>query len=400
VSNVHYAILALAPQVWHEQWVNRQQLLSRIGRHHSVLYSTGGWFVWDRASDDWRRSAFFGRMENTDNVWVDESPRYLMRWPRVPIVDQLVMRSQVRRWSKWLKKQGGGPLIGQICHPCYAPYLDLLKADYVVYHVYDQYDLMPGWTSELEDLERRLLRRADLVFCASPMMAQALAQKVPRHIEVLPNGADVGVFFDAATRPAQEPPDLAAIPHPRIGWTGSLHPQLDYGLIATLAQRRPDWHFVFVGNKVKLTEDRAEQEYLRCRELKNVHFLGYKHRRDVPSYVAGMDVNMMCYRLSDQTWIKSNSPLKLYEYLAAGRPVVAANLPSVESLSDVVRVAEGVDDWQAAIEDALTTGGCGTPEQRRAVALENTWDKRAQTLNAWLAELPTARLQRASGNNA
>ena len=79
-----YAILALAPQVWHEQWVNRQQLLSRIGRHHAVLYSTGGWFLWDRTADEWRGAAFSGRMEHTDNVWVDESPRYLMRWPKCP----------------------------------------------------------------------------------------------------------------------------------------------------------------------------------------------------------------------------------------------------------------------------------------------------------------------------
>jgi len=297
------------------------------------------------------------------------------------------MRSQVRRWSKWLKKQSGGALVGQICHPLYAPYLDLLKPDYVVYHVYDQYDLMPGWTSELEDFERRLLRRADLVFCASPMMAKALGQKVPRDIKVLPNGADVGVFFDAATRAMPEPLDLAAIPHPRIGWIGSLHPQIDYGLVAMLAQRRPDWHFVFVGGKVKYTDKRAEQEYLACTQLKNVHFLGYKHRRDVPSYVSGMDVNMMCYRLSDQTWINANSPLKLYEYLAAGRPVVAANLPSVGPLSDVVRVAEGVDDWQVSIEEALLAGGRGTPDQRRGIAAENSWDTRAAVLRQWLADL-------------
>src|SRR5450759_4284903 len=77
--NRRYAILALAPQVWNEQWVNRQQLLSRIGRHHDVLYSTGGWFVWDRAADAWRTAAICGRIDAADNVWIDESPRYLMR---------------------------------------------------------------------------------------------------------------------------------------------------------------------------------------------------------------------------------------------------------------------------------------------------------------------------------
>ncbi|HEY9446278.1 MAG TPA: glycosyltransferase [Burkholderiales bacterium] len=386
MSDTRCAIMALAPQDWGAQWVNRQQLLSRIGRHHTVLYSTGGWFMWDRISDAWRRTPFFGRVIPADNVWVDESPRWLMRWPRFPVVDRAVMRLEARRWRQWLKARGHSQLIAHICHPAFGPYLDLLKPRHVVYHVYDQYDLMPGWSSALEESERRLLRRSDLVFCASEMMARALQEKVPRRIEVLPNAADVGAFFRAA-RTMQEPPDLAAVPHPRIGWTGSLHPQIDFGLIAALARRRPDWHFVFVGNKVNYSEARAEQEYQECLQLRNVHMLGYKHHDEVPPYVLGMDVNMMCYRLSDETWIKANSPLKLYEYLAAGRPVVAANLPSVQHLSNVVKIADGVEDWEESIEEALLKGGRGTPDQRRAIAAENSWDQRAETLNAWLTQL-------------
>ena len=386
MDDTRCAIVALAPQDWDAQWVNRQQLLSRIGRRHTVLYSTGGWFVWDRITDAWRRTPFFGRMALSDNVRIDRSPRWLMRWPRCPAADRAVMRLQARRWRRWLEAQGHHQLIAHICHPAYGPYVDLLKPRHVVYHVYDQYDLMPGWNSELEEWERRLLRRADLVFCASEMMARALKEKVPRRIEVLPNAADVDAFFEAA-QARLEPDDLAAIPHPRIGWTGSLHPQIDFGLIAALARRRPDWNFVFVGNKVSYSEARAEQQYQECRQLGNVHILGYKDHREVPPYVVGMDVNMMCYRLSDETWIKANSPLKLYEYLAAGRPVVAANLPSVQHLSDVVRVADGVDDWEASIEEALREGGRGTPDERRAIAAENSWDQRAETLNAWLTQM-------------
>lgn len=391
MSDPRLTILALAPQTWHAQWVNRQQLFSRVGRHHTVLYSTGGWFVWDRTSEAWRKSPLFGRIERSDNVWLDESPQWMMRWPRFPVIDRAVLRAQASRWRNWLSAHGSTPLILQICHPWFARYVDLVAPRHIVYHVYDQYDLMPDWTAELEQAERMLLRRADLVFCASQMMADALERKVARRIEVLPNGADVAAFFDAA-RLAQEPPDLAPIPHPRIGWSGSLHPQIDFGLVAELAQRRPDWHFVFVGNKVDYAEARAEEEYRLCLQRPNVHFLGYKKHNDVPAYVVGMDVNMMCYRLSDRTWIKANSPLKLYEYLAAGRPVVAANLPSVQAVAEVVQIAESVDEWESCIEEAILRGGLGTPERRRAIAVENSWDRRADVLKGWLAQVAAPRI--------
>jgi glycosyltransferase involved in cell wall biosynthesis len=261
----------------------------------------------------------------------------------------------------------------------------MLKPDRVVYHVYDQYDHMPGWNSALERDERLLLRRADLVFCASELMAQALREKVDRTIEVLPNAADVDAFFAAEGAP--EPVDLATIPRPHIGWTGSLHPQIDYALVAALATRRPDWHFVFVGNKVAAIDERAEDEYRKCASLDNVHFLGYKRHSEVPAYVLGMDVNAMWYRLSDETWIKANSPLKLHEYFAAGHPVVAADLPSVRPFSSAVRIAAGPDEWERAIQEALTTGGPGTAAQRKAIASENSWDARARTLGQWLAHL-------------
>ena len=387
VNDGRFAIMALAPQVWDEQWVNRQQLLSRVGRHHAVLYSTGGWFVWDRHTEAWRHSRFFGDFRTSDNVWIDESPRYLMRWPRVRGLDRAIMRAQARRWSSWLRRQTSKAVVAQVCHPSYFPYLEFLKADRLVYHVYDLYDHQPDWQREWHAYEIELLRRADLVFCPSEMLAQALREKVDRAVEVLPNAADVDAFLNAANRGAKDPADLATIPHPRVGWIGSLHPQIDYGLIAALARRRPEWHFVFVGNKVAYTEPRAEQQYLECAELPNVHFLGYKHRSEVPPYVLNMDVNIMSYRISEERWVKAAYPLKLHEYLASGRPVVSVDLQMVRVHNDVIRFATGVDDWETALDQALVEGGVGTPEQRIRVAREHSWDARAQVLRGWLTDL-------------
>jgi len=381
------AIVALAPQDWHGQWVNRQHLLSRVGRNHTVLYSTGGWFVWDRRSDEWRRAPWGGRLQEIDNVRVDESPRWLMRWPRFPLWDRAVMRLQVRRWIAALRRVAPGPLIAYICHPSFFPYVNLIGADRIVYHVYDLYDHQPNWTSELDRHERELLKRADLVFCPSEMLAQALREKVERPVEVLPNAANVALFFEATACSVEDPPDLREIARPRIGWIGSLHPQVDYGLIAALARRRPDWNFVFVGGKVAHVEEPAEREYQECRSLPNVHFLGYKHRDEIPAYVVNMDVHLLCYRMSDASWVKVAYPLKLHECLASGRPLVSSDLQMLRVHSDVIRFASGLDEWETAIAHALAEGGVGTPDERRAAARNNSWDVRAQQLSDWLAGL-------------
>lgn len=386
-AQTSFELLVLAPNSWQSQWVNRQQLFSRIGQSHSVLYSTGGWFTWDRYLPDWKQASWTGQFPSYDNVWVDKSPRWLLRIPRFPVLDRFAITLQVGRWRRFLSTRGKGPLIAYIFHPKFFPYVKALGADYVVYHAYDMYDHMPGWTAKLDCDERELARTANLVITASEQMAEGLRAKVKREVRVLPNGANVAAFDHAIATTQTIPKDLSKIPRPWLGWVGSLHPQIDYLLISELARRHPSWSFVFVGGVIVHADARADEDRADCFALPNVHSLGGKLVDEVPLYVTKMDVNLMCYRLSEQTWIKAGYPLKLHEYLAAGRPIVSADLAAVRPFSTVVRMAEGVDDWQAAIEEALTTGGRGTPEQRRAVAAENSWDSRVNVLNAWLSNL-------------
>lgn len=297
----------------------------------------------------------------------------------------MIFRLQIRRWKKFLRGYGNGPLVAYIYHPMFFPYVKWIGADYLVYHAYDLYRDAPGWDAALDHAEQELLKMADLVIASSDQIADALREKVQREIMVLPNGADVAAFDcnDLAIAPA----DLSAISHPRLGWGGSLHPQVDYQLIFELARRRPAWHFVLVGQVIAHADARAEAELARCKSLPNVHFLGGKKIDEIPRYLSHMDANLMIYRLSDRSWINSCYPLKLHEYLAAGLPVVSADVPSVRPFSNVVRIAEGIDDWQRAITEALEDGGHGTRDERRAVAAENSWDRRAAMLDAWLAKL-------------
>jgi hypothetical protein len=214
------------------------------------------------------------------------------------------------------------------------------------------------------------------------------------------NAADVEAVFSALSRAEPEPPDLARIARPRIGYVGSIHPQLDLGLVAELATRRPGWNFVLIGPEQSVQNLHDSSEYRRCRGLSNVHFLGEKHRSIVPAYLIHMDVNSMIYRQSPESWTQLAYPLKLHEYFASGQPIVSVDLAMIREFEQVIVFAGTVDDWERAVDAALATSDPSAVTTRRAIARGNTWDDRAALLGSWLQELPMLREQRlrASGS--
>jgi glycosyltransferase involved in cell wall biosynthesis len=383
-------IVGLAPNSWHGQWVNRQQLLSRLGRKHKVVYSTGAWSIWDRLSPQWRAATLGGRFEHADNVAIDEPPKLLLRWPKIRAFDEMVVRAHGRRLRRYAAADRS-PLLALVFHPTYVEYRRHLRADLLAYHAYDLFEGTPGWDASMEKMERTLLKEADLVTAVSSSIAERLREKVDREIRILPNGVDLEAFDRSKGNALAIPDDLARIPRPRLGYVGSLHPQVDYALVAELAAARPEWHFVFVGGRGTAVDARAAREIEQCEQRQNVHFIGERHRNDVPAYISNMDANLMVYRLADRTWIKAIYPLKLHEYLAAGKPVVSADIPSVREFAAVVRIASGKEDWLRALDQALQSGGTGTEAERLAVAASNTWDARVARLDEWFGALAAAR---------
>jgi glycosyltransferase involved in cell wall biosynthesis len=387
-----FAIVALSPNSWDGQWVNRQQLLSRLGKTHDIVYSFGPWSVWDRRNAELKAAPALGGFERRDNVWVDVPSRMFVRWPRLAVWDRFVVRLQAWRWRRRLS--GNTPLVAYICHPKYEAYLNVLRPDYVVYHCYDLYDRQPGWTPELASAERRLLLRADIVFSPTTMLSATLMERAPCDAKALPNAADVAAVFAAIARADPEPADLAQIARPRIGYLGSIHPQLDLALVAELAKRRPRWNFVLIGPEQSTEVLHASAEYRQCRSLSNVHFLGEKHRDMVLTYLIHMDVNSLVYRQSAGSWTHVAYPLKLHEYLACGQPIVSVDLPMIREFDDVIAFAVTADEWEDALCAAVEGSDPADVARRRAIAAGNSWDDRVAILESWLQELPALRKQR------
>lgn len=379
-----FRVVALALGQWDSAWMNRQHLLSRLAMRHPVLYSTGPWSLWERQAPARADAPWFGRLVLRDGVLVDQPARMLLTWPYRERWEQIVARLMARRWRRGLS--GEGPLVLIVYHPDHYALVKAVKADYVVYYAYDQFNLTAGWTEIEERFQAELARSADLVVASATTMADAIQGYSPNPVRVLPNGADVAAFVAAAEADVPEPAELAAIPHPRIGYVGNINSKVDFKLIATLARREPAWQFVFVGGRGMF--DEVSRRWLdECETLPNIHFLGPRKHTELPAYTAAMDVNTMCYRVAEGIWAVAGYPLKLHEYLATGKPVIGADLIVLREFTSVLRIAKDADEWHDAIVDALDKGGVADTESRRQVAAENSWDHRVEVFDRWLSEM-------------
>jgi glycosyltransferase involved in cell wall biosynthesis len=120
------------------------------------------------------------------------------------------------------------------------------------------------------------------------------------------------------------------------------------------------------------------------KELPNTYFLGRRELSDLPGYLKGFDVCLMPYLMVDKIFVGDS--LKMYEYLAAGKPIVSMPLPSISQLGRAIAFAQDANEWCIAIKNALNENSHEVVEQRQAIARENTWDQRATLISKLIAE--------------
>lgn len=231
--------------------------------------------------------------------------------------------------------------------PSFADTLSFLKSRRCVYYYSDQYTLY----RELSDAERfrmelrdDLLRReAAAVVCASKKIMQN-AEKIvlPERLFYFPHRVDFQKFNNA--NHSNIPDDLQGIPHPRIGYYGSLSDSNDWKVIQYCATQRPGYQFVFIGRK-DIGDAGVEH-------LPNIHFLGKRPFEVIQDYGAGFDVAIMFWVRRE--WIKHCSPLKLKEYLSLGVPVVSTLIEEVEKdYTGIVYSAGTPEEFLSALDEAV-----------------------------------------------
>lgn len=238
----------------------------------------------------------------------------------------------------------------------------------LVYRVTDRNADFPHQPAGLKAMERTLAAAAEMVVCTGETLLPYVAALSPRDSLCVPNGVDVAHF--AMSRPL--PTDLAAIPAPRAIYVGSLGAWLDFDLVARTAARLPQVSFVVIGPKGDATPQAATLPG-------NVHVLGPRPYAAIPAYLAGSDVGLIPFRRQGmEAFVDDINPLKLYEYMAAGLPVVSTPMAQVARLASPAVVVEDAEGMAAAIRAACARTDKGLAE--RAFAARYDWSGLFQPL--------------------
>jgi glycosyltransferase involved in cell wall biosynthesis len=370
-------ILALVPDRWSPRWMVRHHIMARLGRYFHM--------VWVNPPHHWRESfktpptvshpsdadQYAGFAEYTPGRWLPDF--YRPAW-----LAQFMLRQRLLNASQMLRDRGCTKIILYLWRPEFERVLRMIPYDLSCYHLEDEYSFSRV-ERPTDPTEAKLLAEVDQVFILSPAL-YAKKGKFNPHTHYLPGAVD----FAAYSQPLPEPKDLATIPHPRIGYVGSLKWQIDWSLLLKLTREHPEWSFVFVGPPSPHPEIDAALNELKGRS--NVHFLGGKPSTEMMVYPQHFDVCIMPYGDSDYT--KYIYPLKLHEYLAGGRPLVGTPIATLAPLGDVVLLPKTSEEWSSAIQKALSPAE-NTPDRRlvrQNFAKEHDWWVLVRKISETLAQ--------------
>lgn len=225
----------------------------------------------------------------------------------------------------------------------------------------------------MQEAERDICERADVILATAGALKEKLSPYGDR-VHLLSNGVDSERFW-AARGEGGRPKDLVDLPRPIFGFVGALFYWIDYDAIEALANAYPSASVVLVGP--------TDQSFpvARVRRCPNIHLLGPRAYEQVPGYVNAFDVCLNPFRMGPLG--DTINPLKLYEYLALGKPVISARTRETERFGEVVYLYGSREELVAVARRALEESGerC---EERRSVAAANSWGAKMDDVEALL----------------
>ena len=251
--------------------------------------------------------------------------------------------------------------------PELAPLLESQAWGLVVYELVDEHahpaHLPPRLASLLADFERSILERAGVVFAWSEPIRRRLAA-LRDDVRLAPPAVDLGAF--AGAQLGTEPAERLAV------YAGSFDDRLDGRLMVEVVRRLRDWTFVFAG---ELTNPHAAE----LEALPNFRALGPVPRHDVPAILGGASVCLMPYAVTPVN--DTLFPIKLVEYLAAGRPVVATPIRAAHDYADVVSIADDAERFAAAVVASADRDAPEARRERLARVEGFSWERRIEEMD-------------------
>lgn len=351
---------------WNFLWQRHQQLLTRFPKDWEILYVQPS-FIGVLITHP--TEAF--PMQVGNNIRV-------VSLPTIPFFDKFSILRKINNvlvvfWIRFFMKiyDIKTPIV-IIYEPRFSCVVGKINELSLCYEIADdrlEFTKVPRWIENNIDF---LIKKADLVTVASQYLYNKLVEKRRHNIFLVGNGVDVE-HFKKARENIEISSDISDIKTPILGYVGTIGEWFDFQLIEAVLKNSPRISIVLIGPI--FPEQRNGINRLR-KSYPNFYALGKKPYNLLPNFIRAFDVCIIPFKINELT--RSVNPNKLYEYLAAGKPVISTALPEVQKYDGTVYVAENYDEFLSYVHKALDS--THDLEKFLKIADENTWEERAKEM--------------------
>jgi O-antigen biosynthesis protein len=270
--------------------------------------------------------------------------------------------------------------IQMVSFPLWQQTAERLRKRFGGWLIYDCHDVLEGFTGiapSLVEAEAAAMRSSDLVLFSSGALKQSHTARdagLKEKSVLVRNGVDQTMLERGSEGGARRRPGAARV----AGYAGALDWWFERDWLAHAASAHPEWRFALAGR----VEDAAIDG---LRQYPNIEFAGEVTYVELPQYLERCDAGLIPFQRNALTM--GTNPIKLYEYFAFGLPVVATRLPELEPFEDLVYFADSAPRFTAALERALSETDGDLRRQRQAIARQETWAARVDSINRAVQEI-------------
>ncbi len=364
---------------------SKYQLSIRFSQKNRVLFvSSIGFRSPTASSQDLLRiltklkSFFRGIRKVADNLYVLTPLVVPFKGiPRSDAINSLLLLAQLR-YAKW-KLDIKTPYVFVFSQNWFS-FVKNIQCKKMIYYCVDDHSGFKGTDAkQFENKDQQMSRIADVIFCSS--------QKLCEHKKTynaatfhMSHGVNYDLFsravFDNTLEVAK---DIQQLPKPILGFYGHIsYDWVDVGMLKYLAGNRPEWSILLIG-KYSLKEG-------EFKEFANIHVIGERIFEELPTYCKGMDVGIIPFVKSKLT--ENCNPLKLYEYLSAGLPVVSTDIPEVRRYRDSVLIAVNKEDFVRCCEVAVADRSTVAAHRRSLSMKTASWNDKITEIYSIIDKLP------------
>lgn len=371
-----FALLRFPVIDWHFRWQRPQQMSLQFAQNGiPVFYFTVETIgVGQEDLDDDALAARIQYSNPTANVWTVRICSFkTLNIYKDTLSDPKDVDLLLRSLQLMKRKFNIHTTISLVDLPFWARLVLSLPDNITIYDCMDDHAGFSTNSKQMLSQEQDMIERADHVIATSQRIYDKLGN-LGEKVSLLRNAGEYKHFSHIPSVLAVE---LADVTTPIIGYYGAIAEWFDIGLLTELAIKHPEWTFVLVGDTVGCDIEQASR-------LANVKFIGEMSYARLPQFLHRFDVCLIPFKKSELTM--ATNPVKIYEYLAAGKPVVSTRLPEVELIGDeLVFLCDSMKDFDSSIKRALEVADNeGMRIQRKRFAIANTWEVRYQEIMTML----------------